>query len=57
MKVLRSIYSFYKREGVFKTLLKLFDFLLRPFGILISSYFYFKNRSLKTSLYFTDNYK
>ena len=57
MIVLRNIYFFYRREGIFRTSLKLFDFLLRPFGVSISSYFYFKNRSLKTSLYFTDNYK
>lgn len=53
----RDIRKFCKREGLLKLIIKFLDYFLRPFGILISSFFSFKNRSFKKNLNFEKNYK
>ena len=55
--MLKNIFKFYEREGLLKLIIKLLDYFLRPFGIFISSFFSFKNRSFKKNLNFEKNYK
>ena len=55
--MLKNIFKFYKREGLIKFIIKFLDYFLRPYGILISSFFSFKNRSFKKNLNFEKNYK
>lgn len=53
----QKILIFYNREGLRNLSIKILDYFLRPFGILISSFFLFKNRSFDKNLYFKKNYK
>lgn len=55
--MLKIIFESFKREGLLKLIIKLLDYFLRPFGILVSSFFSFKNRSFRKNLYFENNYK
>jgi hypothetical protein len=55
--MLKKIFRFYNREGLCNLFVKFLDYFLRPFGILISSFFIFKNRSFKKNLSFDKDYK
>lgn len=55
--MLRNIIEFSKREGLLKLIIKFLDYFLRPFGILVSSFFSFKNRSFEKKFNFEKNYK
>jgi hypothetical protein len=50
--MLKNIFESFKREGLLKLFIKLLDYFLRPFGILVSSFVSFKNRSFRKNLYF-----
>lgn len=55
--MLKNFFVFFEREGLLKLVIKLSDYFLRPFGILVSSFFSFKNRAFRKKLYFKNSYK